>query len=56
MNHKEDFQGYYFCYNVRQARKDVILGKGIKLTEDRISAIFAIGFEWNPWNIIHRSF
>jgi hypothetical protein len=45
---KEDKSLYDFCYNVRRAQRDTILGKGTdrKLTKDRIAALDAIGFEW----------
>jgi hypothetical protein len=45
---KEDKSLYDFCYNVRRARRDTILGKGTdrKLTKDRIAALDAIGFDW----------
>jgi hypothetical protein len=39
---------YDFCKNMRQARRDMMSGKGTtyKLTEDRIAALDAIGFDW----------
>ena len=45
---KEDISPYNFCNNMRQARRAIILGKGTrrKLTYDRISALDAIGFDW----------
>jgi hypothetical protein len=45
---KDDSSLYNFCYNMRQARRDMISGKGTrrKLTEDRIAALDAIGFDW----------
>ena len=45
---KENQSPYNFCYNMRQARRAIILGKGTrrKLTYDRISALDAIGFDW----------
>jgi hypothetical protein len=44
----EDPSLYGFCNNMRQARRAIISGKAnrIKLTEDRISALDAIGFDW----------
>ena len=49
MRRKEDRSLYDFCYTMRQARRAIILGKGItrrKLTDNRIAALDAIGFEW----------
>ena len=45
---KEDQSFYVFCSNVRQARRAIISGKRTsnKLTEDRIAALDAIGFDW----------
>ena len=39
---------YDFCYNIRRARRDTLMGKGTdrKLTKDRTAALDAIGFEW----------
>ena len=47
---KEDRSLYGFCNNLRGTRRDMISGKGSrrKLTEDRIAALDAIGFNWNP--------
>jgi hypothetical protein len=44
----EDPSLYSFCNNVRQARRAIISGRGTtyKLTDDRIAALDAIGFEW----------
>ena len=42
---KDDLSLAGFCYNVRQAR----IGKGTYRLEDgRVSALDAIGFDWNP--------
>ena len=45
---KDDQSLYNFCRHVRQARRAIISGKrtSIKLTEDRIAALDAIGFDW----------
>ena len=48
---KEDQSLYGFCSNVRKSRRAIISGKRrkrtpIKLTEDRIAALDAIGFDW----------
>jgi hypothetical protein len=45
---KEDLSLYNFCWEVRNARRDIASGKGtrIKLTGDRIAALDAIGFDW----------
>jgi hypothetical protein len=47
---KENRSLYDFCRHMREARRAIILGKGPhrKLTEDRIAALDAIGFNWNP--------
>jgi hypothetical protein len=46
---KEDISLHIYCSHMRQARRAIILGKGTtyKLTEDRIAALDAIGFNWN---------
>ena len=49
MRRKEDRSLYDFCYTMRQARRAIILRKGItrrKLTNNRIAALDAIGFDW----------
>jgi hypothetical protein len=51
VNHKEDRSLYDFCYTMRRARRAIITGKGkkdyrTKLTEDRVAALDAIGFDW----------
>ena len=45
---KEDRSLYGFCNNLRGTQRDIISGKGSrrKLTEDRIAALDAIGFNW----------
>jgi hypothetical protein len=47
---KENRSLYDFCRHMREARRAIISGKGShrKLTEDRIAALDAIGFNWNP--------
>jgi hypothetical protein len=48
----EDLSLYNFCWDVRTARRDITSGKGshrklsYKLTDDRIAALDAIGFDW----------
>jgi hypothetical protein len=44
----EDQILYGFCSNIRSARRAIISRNGTmnKLTEDRIAALDAIGFEW----------
>ena len=46
---KEDPSLYGFCNNMRQARRDMMSGKGrrgYKLDDGRIAALDAIGFNW----------
>jgi hypothetical protein len=44
VGHKEDPSLYYFCINVRQARKGK---KGcFRLDDGQIAALDAIGFKW----------
>jgi len=50
VNRKEDKTLAHFCSNVRYARKNP--GDGIKLTEDRIASLDAIGFQWET--IMHQ--
>jgi len=47
---KEDKSLYNFCRHMREARRAINSGKVTerKLTEDRIAALDAIGFTWNP--------
>jgi hypothetical protein len=48
---KENEILYMFCRNMRQSRTAIITGKGkinTKLDDDRIAALDAIGFDWNP--------
>ncbi len=49
LRNKEDHSLYTFISNVRNARRDVMLGKGTRytLTEYRIGALDAIGLNWN---------
>ena len=49
INHTKNKSMYKFCYNVRNARRDIMSGKGsiMLLTKDRIAALDAIGFDWN---------
>jgi hypothetical protein len=44
----EDGSLYSFCNNVRRSRQAIIAGEGTqyKLTDDRIAALDAIGFDW----------
>jgi hypothetical protein len=46
----EDLSLCNFCYTVRSARRFLITGKGAHymLNGDRIAALDAIGFDWNP--------
>jgi hypothetical protein len=50
VGYKDDPNLYGFCNNVRLSRRAIISGKGApyKLTDDRIAALDAIGFNWNP--------
>jgi len=45
---KEDQSLHDFCCNMRRSRRAIILGKGTrsKLTDERIAALDAIGFDW----------
>jgi len=45
---KDDSSLYNYCKNLRSTRRAIISGKGTrrKLTEDRIAALDAIGFNW----------
>jgi len=45
---KEDQSLNKFCSSLRQSRRDMISGRGIlpKLSEDKIAALDAIGFDW----------
>jgi putative heme iron utilization protein len=48
---KENESLYGFCRNLRQSRTAIITGKGkihTRLDDDRIAALDAIGFDWNP--------
>ena len=45
VHHLEDRSLYMFCYHVRQARR-VPKCTRTKLTEDRVAALDAIGFDW----------
>ncbi|KAL7538798.1 hypothetical protein ACHAXR_012392 [Thalassiosira sp. AJA248-18] len=47
---KDDKSLYYFCSNIRHARKH--MGEyGVKLTNERISSLDAIGFDWKLDNV-----
>jgi hypothetical protein len=50
VGYKEDKSLYNYCCLLRSARRFLITGKGksYKLTEDKITALDAIGFNWNP--------
>ena len=50
---REDKSLYQFCASVRNARKT---GKGTKLTDERIAAFDAMGFNWTSQEYVTRSF
>jgi len=50
---REDKSLYQFCSTVRNARKT---GKGTKLTDERIAAFDAMGFNWTSQEYVTRSF
>jgi len=50
---REDKSLGQFCASVRNARKT---GKGIKLTDERIVAFDAVGFNWTSQEYVTRSF
>jgi len=50
---REDKSLGQFCASVRNARKT---GKGIKLTDERIAAFDAMGFNWTSQEYVTRSF
>jgi len=50
---REDKSLGQFCASVRNARTT---GKGIKLTEERIAAFNAMGFNWTSQEHVTRSF
>ena len=50
---RENKSLYLFCASVRNARKT---GKGIKLTDERIAACNAMGFNWTSQEHVTRSF
>jgi len=50
---REDKSLYQFCASVRNARKT---GKGTKLTDERIAAFDAMGFNWTSQVYVTRSF
>ena len=50
---REDKSLYQFCASVRNAHKT---GKGTKLTDERIAAFNAMGFNWTSQEHVTRSF
>ena len=50
---REDKSLYHFCASVRNARKT---GKGTKLTDERMAAFDAMGFNWTSQEYVTRSF
>jgi hypothetical protein len=51
---REDIPLGQFCANARHARKNP--GTGVKLTDERIAAFDAIGFNWTSQEYVTRSF